>query len=376
MATAAHASTTRIAQLIASDGPGGAEKVVSDVASSLQAGGIDTVVFLPKNGEGWLERQLAGTGVSVEYCEIERPLSPSSARNLADAFRRHHISVAHSHEFSMGVYGAWASWLARIPHVVTMHGGRYYAGRFRRRLALRAAVAASAATVAVSRSCARDISRGLAIRPSRIRTIPNGVRFTPPERVTLRQELGLRPSDRLVVALGSLYPVKGHAHLIDALALIADRHPRLHVAIGGRGELADSLMARARAYMLQDRVHLLGLRADVAAVLAAADIFALPSLSEGLPLALLEAMFARCPIVASDVGDVSIALDQGHAGLLVQPGDAVSLAAAIDRLVADDAFAHALGERAVRRALAEYDLSRMVDRYVDIYESALGRWHH
>lgn len=377
MATAAvRPSTTRVAQLIASDGPGGAEKVVSDVASALQAGGVDTVVFLPKHGEGWLERQLAGSGCAVEYCQIERPLSPASARALADAFRRHHISVAHSHEFSMGVYGAWASWLARIPHVVTMHGGRYYAGRFRRRLALRTAMSASAATVAVSRSCARDISRGLAIRPSRIRTIPNGVRFTPPQHVTLRQELGLAPADRLVVSMGSLYPVKGHGHLIDALGLIADRHPRLHLAIGGRGELADTLMARARAYQLQDRVHLLGLRSDVSAVLAAADIFALPSLSEGLPLALLEAMFARCPIVATDVGDVSIALEQGHAGVLVQPGDAASLAGGIERLLTDNAYAHALGERAARRALAEYDLSRMVDRYVDLYESALGRWHH
>ena len=272
----------RIAQLISSDGPGGAERVVADVATALQTSGLETVVFLPVNGEGWLARQLEGSGVSVEYCSIDRPWSPPSARRLAEAFRRHRIAVAHSHEFAMGVYGAWASWLVGIPHVVTMHGGRYYAERLRRRLALRAAAALSAQMVAVSMTCARDISRGLGIRRSRIRMIPNGVRFTPPQRVTLREELHLGPDDRLVVAIGNLYPVKGHVNLIDALGLIASRHPNLHLAIGGRGALADSLMARARAYDLQHRVHLLGLRSDVSAILAAADIFALPSLSEGM----------------------------------------------------------------------------------------------
>jgi glycosyltransferase involved in cell wall biosynthesis len=364
----------RIAQLISSDGPGGAERVVADVAMSLQSSGVETVVFLPANGEGWLASQLAGSGVSVEYYSIERPWSPPSARRLAEAFRRHRIAIAHSHEFGMGVYGAWASWLAGIPHILTMHGGRYYAERLRRRLALRAAAAVSE-IVAVSKTCARDISRGLGIRRSRIRMIPNGVRFTPPQRVTLRDELQLGPDDRLVVAVGNLYPVKGHLNLIDAFGLIAGRYPNLHVAISGRGGLADSLMARARAYDVQQRVHLLGLRSDVSAVLAAADIFALPSLSEGMPLALLEAMFARCPIVASDVGDVSVALENGHDGLLVPPGDPLSLAAAIDRLLMNPAEAHALGERAARRARLEYDLSRMVDRYVDVYQAALARSH-
>jgi glycosyltransferase involved in cell wall biosynthesis len=364
----------RIAQLISSDGPGGAERVVADVAMALQSSGVETVVFLPLNGEGWLANQLAGSGVSVEYYSIERPWSPRSARRLAEAFRRHRIAIAHSHEFAMGVYGAWASWLAGIPHIVTMHGGRYYAERLRRRVALRAAAAVSD-IVAVSKTCARDISRGLAIRRSRIRMIPNGVRFTPPQRVTLRDELQLGPDDRLVVAVGNLYPVKGHVNLIDAFGLIASRHPTLHVAISGRGALADSLMARARAYDVQHRVHLLGLRSDVSAVLAAADIFALPSLSEAMPLALLEAMFARCPIVASDVGDVSVALENGHDGLLVPPGDPLSLAEAIDRLLMNPAEASALGARAARRARVEYDLSRMVGRYVDVYQTALARCH-
>jgi glycosyltransferase involved in cell wall biosynthesis len=361
-----------IAHLIESDGPGGAETVVAQLATRLQAAGARSVVFLPRDGEGWLASQLEGSGVAIEYFHVDRPVSPACARTLVEAFRRHRIAVAHSHEFSMAVYGGWTSWRLGVPHIITMHGVRYYAGRLQRRLAMRAAVASSARTVAVSTPLARHLSRDLCVPRTRILTIRNGVRWVPPDRVKLRDELGLGPTDRLLVAVGNLYPVKGHGHLIAAVAQLADRHPGLHLAIAGRGELEAAFRFLARQRGIAERVHFLGLRADVAAVLAAADIFALPSLSEGLPLALLEAMFAGCPIVATDVGDVRSALDQGSAGMLVAPGATDALADAIDCLLRDPGRARSLGDRAAAHARAEYDLSSMVDRYVSLYEAALG----
>jgi glycosyltransferase involved in cell wall biosynthesis len=363
----------RIAQLIESDGPGGAERVVADLAAAFQAAGATSVVFLPEDGDGWLARQLQGTGVTIDHFHIERPLSPACARSLAAAFRRHRIDLAHSHEFSMAVYGAWASWLAGVQHVITMHGSRYYAAHLRRRVAMRAAIAFSGQTIAVSNPLADHLSRDLRVRRSRIPTIVNGVR--PPQRLapTLRQELGLQPTDRLIVSVGNLYPVKGHQHLLDALARLTARHPTAHVAIGGRGDLEHALRCRARELGVANRVHLLGLRSDVSAVLKAADVFVLPSLSEGLPLALLEAMFAGCPIVATNVGDVSIALAQGDAGTLVEPGDPRALARAIDELLSDPQRASAVGGRAARRAAAEYDVSRMVQHYSTVYEGLLAR---
>jgi glycosyltransferase involved in cell wall biosynthesis len=363
----------RIAHLIASDGPGGAERVVVELATALQACGARNVVLLPAEGEGWLARELEGSGVAVEHFRHERRISSAFSASLEAAFRRHAISLAHSHEFLTAVYGGWASWRVGVPHVITMHGGRYYANRLRRRLALRAAVAFSGRTVAVSRSLARQLSRDLCVRSSRIATIPNGVRHVPPGHSTLRDELGLGADHRLVVSVGNLYPVKGHCHLIDALALLVARHPTLHVAITGRGELAEALAAQARDRGIAARIHLLGLRSDVARILAAADVFVLPSLSEGLPLALLEAMFAGCPIVASDVGEVGVALAHGEAGVLVPAGDPRALAAAIDGVMTDPVRARELGRRAARRAAAEYDVSRMVRRYVEIYEELLGR---
>jgi glycosyltransferase involved in cell wall biosynthesis len=347
----------RIAHLIECDGPGGAERVVAGLAVALQQqAGAGNVVFLPADGEGWLARELEGSGVEVETYRLDTSLSPACARSIAASLRRHRIDIAHSHEFTMAVYGAWASWYAGVPHVITMHGSRYYAGRLRRRLALRTAMSGRTGVVAVSNQLADHISRDLLIRRSRIEMIRNGVRFTPAPGSTL----------------GNLYPVKGHRYAIDALASLADRHPSLHLAIAGRGELAGPLAEQARALGVSDRVHLLGLRDDVAAVLAAADVFVMPSLSEGLPLALLEAMFAGRAIVATDVGEVRSTLADGQAGMLVPPGNAAALAAALDGLLSSPGRADALARCARDRARAEYDVANMVRHYGSMYHALLA----
>ena len=210
-------SGVRIAHLTETDGPGGAERVLSLLATELQSVGATSVAFLPVRREGWLEAELAPAGVTVEYVPLTRPFSPGYARALAAAFRRHRIELAHSHEFTMAFYGAWAARRAGIPHVITMHGSRYYAGRWRRRLALRAAVATSAGVAAVSRPLAASLCSDLWLRHDRITVVPNGVRSPNGITAGLRAELGLGPADRLLLAVGNLYPVKGHHDLVVAL---------------------------------------------------------------------------------------------------------------------------------------------------------------
>lgn len=368
-----HVAGLRVAQMIESDGPGGAERVVVQLALALQNSGAHSVVFVPANGEGWLARQLHGSGVSVEHFLVDRPISSSCAQSLVAALRRQRIDVVHSHEFSMAVYGAWSCWRAGLPHIITMHGSTYYAGRLRRRLAMRAAVAMSGRTVAVSNCLATTMSRQLLVARSRISMIPNGVGCKTSGKQRLRAELGLADADRLLVSVGNLYPVKGHRYLVDAMALLRQSHPHVHLAIAGRGELEPALRSQARDAGLEARVHLLGLRADVADILAAADVFVLPSLSEGLPLALLEAMVAGRPIVATAVGEVSTALVGGEAGMLVRPADVRDLASALDLLLSDANRAKELGSRAAERASAEYDVAHMVRRYVHDYHDVIRR---
>jgi glycosyltransferase involved in cell wall biosynthesis len=363
----------RVAHLIESDGPGGGERMVASLAAELQAAGAENVVIAPAHGEGWLARELQGTGVRVEPFRLDRPFSPAFARWLAQTLRRHRVALAHSHEFTMAVYGAWAARSAGVAHLFTMHGGRYYAERFRRRVAMRVAAALSGSVVAVSQILARHLSRDLWLRASRILTIPNGARLTTVAQSTLRDELKLGIADQLAVAVGNLYPVKGHGYLLAALVALTERCPRLHVAIAGRGELEGPLRARAHALQVGDRFHLLGLRSDVGNLLAGADVFVLPSLSEGLPLALLEAMLAARPIVATAVGEVPTVLASGHAGVLVPPADVEALANALAGVLADPARARRLGTAAAQRASEDYTLGRMVERYVTLYTTLLTK---
>jgi len=365
----------RLAHLIESDGPGGAERMVASLATQLQAAGAENLVIAPANGEGWLARELHGTGVRMELFPLDRPFSPALARWLAAALRRHGAVLAHSHEFTMAVYGTWAARLAGVPHLFTMHGSRYYAARWKRRVAMRAAAALSGSVVAVSHSLAQALTRDLWLRASRVVTIPNGAGLTPVKQSSLRTELRLGPGDRLALAVGNLYPVKGHSQLLEAFGLLACRFPRLHVAIAGRGDLEGPLRARADALQVGDRFHLLGLRADIANLLAGADVFVLPSLSEGLPLALIEAMLAARPIVATAVGEVGTVLNDGagtaRAGILVPPGDPAALADALASVLSDPRVARRLAAAAVLRA-QDYTLTRMTDRYLGLYAKLAG----
>ena len=372
-AQAARLRGARFAHLIESDGPGGAERVLASLATEFQSAGSYNVVIVPAGGEGWLARELLGTGVQVEPFRLDRPVSPPFARWLTETLRRHRITLAHSHEFTMAVYGAWAARRAGAAHVFTMHGSRYYAERWRRRIAMRLAARFSASVVTVSQSLGRHLRRDLWLSAARIITIPNGARLTAVAQSSLRDELHLAGTDQLAVAVGNLYPVKGHAYLLEALALLAVRFPRLHVAIAGRGELEGPLLARARALHVADRFHLLGLRSDIGNVLAGADVFVLPSLSEGVPLALLEAMLAARPIVATAVGEVPIVLDGGGAGVLAPPRDAAALADGIARVLSDPAQARRLSAAAALRAAQEYTLARMTERYAALYAELLTR---
>ena len=359
-----------IAHLSESDGPGGAERVIAHLATVFAAQGHKVLVVVPEKGEGWLTRELAHADVVMERFRLEREYSPPALMRLARLLRRHGTHIAHCHDFNMAVCGAFAARLAGARQVITMHGSTYYAARLRRRLALRAGAALSDALVAVSRPLASHLASHLNLREQRVTVIPNGVKWDPPPRLTLRDELGLGPADRLLLAVGNLYPVKGHRWLLEALRWLDVSHPTAHLAIAGRGPEEAPLRDQARRLGLSDRLHLLGLRSDVANLLCSADLYVHPSDSEGLPLAMLEAMWAERPIVATAVGEVPVALGDG-AGLLVAPGDSRALAGAIDRLLREPQTAARLSRRAAERARAEYGVETMARRYGQIYDRLL-----
>lgn len=188
-----------------------------------------------------------------------------------------------------------------------------------------------------------------AIDPARLR-LPDGF-----DRATARRALGLDPDSPLICTVARLHPYKGHRFLFQAAEHLIRQHPRATFAIVGRGEEEPGLRAQAAASSAAERIHFLGERADVPEIVAASDLFVLPSLNEGLSLAMLEAMALGVPVVATDVGGASDVLSTGETGWLIPPGDVRALTGAIDAALADPGQARAHAARA--QALVRRDFS-------------------
>lgn len=351
--------------MLETDGPGGAETMLIQLAEELRRRGHHVLAVHPAQGFGWLSAQMRQRGFESDVFRLSRPLDPACLSGMVEMLRRHRIEVVHSHEFTMAIYGAAAARRLGIPHVITMHGSQTVFTKWRRRTALRLAFAMSRATVAVSQATHRYMTAIMRARPDQYLTIPNGVHFVPGERATVRRELGLSERDVLVVAVGNLTTRKGHIYLLRALAGL--RELPWHVAIAGRGDQEEALRAYAAEQGLSDRVHVLGLRNDIPDVLAASDVYTMPSLWEGLPMAMLEAMFAHRAIVASRTEGIPEAITHGVHGLLPAPGDEAALRAELQRVITDPALRTRLADAALERANREFSAAVMTEAYERAY---------
>lgn len=354
-----------IAIALETTGPGGAETMVLGLATALTDRGHRTVLIGPSGGEGWLRDQAAASGLPWRSLDVRGPSDVSAVSRLARILVDEGVEVLHSHEFTMAVFGAAASGLTGVRHVITMHGGEYFAGTARRRVLTRAALTVSHASVTVSHTSRTRLAGLLSMSADRIGVVYNGLSPQPGERSRTRDSLGVS-AECVMLAVGNLYPVKGHGVLLEAMARMRSSAPaRLWVA--GRGAELQALEQRASELGLAERVSFLGFRSDVADLLAAADIFVMPSLSEGLPMAVIEAMFASRPIVASAVGGIPELVRDGVTGLLVPPEDPDALAAALDRVASDPELRGSLGEAAARVADARLSKETMATRYSELY---------
>ena len=192
-----------------------------------------------------------------------------------------------------------------------------------------------------------------------VRVVHNAVdihRFTGPPDPTLRAQLDDGTGRPLALVPARLDPQKGHEHLLRAARAL----PHIRFLLAGDGPLRAELENRARGLGVEERITFLGRREDMPALLATCDLVVLPSLYEGLPLSLIEAMAARRPIVATDIGGTRELIDHGQTGLLVPPQDAEALAEAIRGLVVDPALSRRLGSAGRDRAIADFSSEAMV----------------
>ncbi len=234
---------------------------------------------------------------------------------------------------------------------------------------------ATARLVTTGESLRATLIRDNGIDPSRIDSIPTGIDgsvFVPGDRLAARSALGLPADVPLIGIVATLRSWKGHRYLVEALGKLQD--PRTHLVIVGDGPQREALETQVDALGLRGRVTFAGQRDDVAPYLPAFDVFALPSYAnEGVPQALLQAMFAGVPCLTTDAGAISEVAHDGETALVVAREDVAALAAGLDRLLADASLRARLSVNARALVTPRYGLGTMLDRMESVFRLALTR---
>lgn len=209
----------------------------------------------------------------------------------------------------------------------------------------------------------------------KITVIRNGVdvkRYGQPvDKARVQSQLGLEANARLIAVVGTLREPKGHRYMVEAMATVAPQHPDVHVLFVGEGHLREELRAQVEKLNLGQWVHFLGNRNDVPDLLAASELFVLPSLWEGLSMALLEAMAAGKPIVATAVSGTTQVMIPGKTGLVVPPRDSRALADAVIQLLSNPAQAQMMGQAARQHAKMNFSAQKQADEHLVLYHSLL-----
>jgi glycosyltransferase involved in cell wall biosynthesis len=348
---------------------GGADVRVYDLAHALRGRVAYQVAVL---AESALHHKLVAADLPVLACPYGRGdlrLLPWLVRQL----RQHHIRVLDAHNPQSQFWGALAAYLGGARLVATVHSayrlehggsrkGRVYEGVLRLNAAL------GARFIAVTDAVYRYL-QGIGL--PRTHLIYNSLNMPAFERQgrqqALFQNLGWDASYWVLVCAARLEPVKGHRYLLEALAMLAPRYPRLRCLLLGDGRLRPALEAQIARLGLAERVHLAGFRDDVLSLVSACDAFCLPSLSEGLPYALLEAAGLGCPLIVSAVGGMAELLEHQKTAYLVPAEDAPTLAEGLAWLQDNAPAARAMAKAAHTLVTQKFDPRTMLEETLAIY---------
>jgi glycosyltransferase involved in cell wall biosynthesis len=313
------------------------------------------------------------------------PLAFSSPRHVVAAIRfatllvREQVQIVHSHMFWSSLFASPIAWMCRVPIIIeTLHGTEAWRTGWKANCKLdRASTRFVSKYVAVCESDARFLQNKKHVSVKKIAIIHNGVdigRFVVPQntRNAIRHQLGFTEADSVLITVARLHQGKGHRVLLDAMRQLLQIHPKLKLMCLGEGEGESELRALCKRFGLAHCVRLVGYQRNVPEWLTAADINVLPSFYEGLPLTILEAMASKLPTVASSVGGIPEAIEDGVSGMLVPPGDPQRLAAALSVLVRNVAMRERIGSAARARVLQHFDFERQVRSTERMYLDLCG----
>lgn len=355
---------------------GGAETLLADFATAMEArGGSLSVAYLDPRGQS--AGRLRERGVEPKLVPVGGLLSRSSLIAVREHLRSQNADLLHTHLSYSDFLGGRAARSLGLPAVCTLHvmeWGGSPRERLKDRLTAAARRRSHAQVIAVSEVARHAYLKHGWDRPGRVVTVHNGISGTPEPGAgaAIRAELGIGRDELVVAMLSVLRTGKGHALAARAVASLRERFPQLRLLVLGDGPDREAVLESMRP--AGDALVAAGFREDVMAVLDGVDALVHPSRVDALPTALIEAMAASVPVVATDVGGIPEIVADGETGLLVASSPAPGvLADTLAQLLGDSGLRARMGGAARRSFEGRFSLDAWMERLIPVYETALGR---
>ena len=364
----------KVLQLISSGGYYGAENMLLNLCASQEKTGCQNSLLLfynvhVPNVEFYERARRRGISVRMVHCKGRADWR--AVRQIEEYIQEDGIDLVHTHGYKADLYGYLAAWRSGKPVVATCHnwvGGTAALGiyNYLDRMALKKFNALAAVSGAVAQ---RLLDFG--VPAEKVKTIANGIDVQAFERGEPLPALSVT-AGKVVGVVARLDLQKGFEYLLRAIRELCGIHA-LKVVIVGEGPDRKAIEDMVKEYGLQSNVVLAGQQSDMPGVYAAMDIFVLPSLNEGLPMTVLEAMAASRPVIATRVGAIPSVIKDGENGLLVDPRDTDGLRNALARLLSDSDLCRRMGGQAHDWVSRNYTSEVMALKYRQLYEEVLGR---
>lgn len=356
---------------------GGADTRVLNLAAALQDRHITYAVATLKDSpmhKLLIEANL--TAIPIPFFWLD----PRILFALLRIIRQHKYKVVDVQSIQSVFWGVISAQLARVPSiVVTAHGPygsykSYLKGRFYEWMLLYIA-RLKGRFIAVSESV-REYLQETGIKANQIFTIYNSIRWTEQpiqnRDFSLRESLGWGRDSFVLVTVGRLEPEKGYNYLIDALSIVVRDRPQIRCLFVGKGQVQDKLEAQVKRLQLEKWVHFAGFQKDVKRFLNSSDAFCMPSVSEGLPYALMEACAYRLPLLVTEVGEMAKLLTNGKTAIVVPPENPEALAKGLIRLVDSPKENATMGNAAFEFMRNKLSIEEMVDETLKVYNLKTG----
>lgn len=374
-------SKMRILHLIDSGGLYGAENVIINLSIGLRKNDCDSIIgcFTYKDG---IESEVGSRAKSLEvetvFFRLRNKIDLTCVTKIASYFKKNNISVVHSHGYKPSLICLLMKIFYNIPYVVTCHlwyirNVRLLVYAFVEKISMLFAEN----VIGVSEEIVNNLEKARVPR-KKLRLIDNGIdtelysKIEIIDEQKLRYELGLKKDSLIIGSLGRLTEQKDYKTFVRAAAEVLKEREDVEFIIAGEGHLRSELVSLSKLLGIEHRFHFLGFRNDKMNMLRLMDIFVLSSLDEGLPIAMLEAMAARLPVVATRAGAIPKVIKNGENGMLIEKGDFKQLKESFVLLINDDKKRATFGKKAYNTVKKRYSNDQMAAKYMDVYKEIFG----